>query len=45
VAKVAPNGNAFDAFRDSIADVVQLEIDEHFLAAFGQLRHQRKAPA
>jgi hypothetical protein len=22
---------------------VQLEIDEHFLAAFGQLRHQRKA--
>ena len=39
----AERGNALDAACHRIADVVQLEIDEHLLAAVGEAAHQRQA--
>ena len=39
----AKRGDALDAARHGIADVVQLEIDEHLLARVGELADQRQA--
>ena len=36
-------GDALDAARHGVADVVQLEIDEHLLAGIGELADQRQA--